>query len=134
MTDMQVSRRRLLPGIAGLSVAIAVAIVAASPVYADSTLETARANGYIRVGFANEAPFGYATPEGKLTGEAPEVAKAIAAVGTATAGLPGPSLPLDRQALALIGHEMTVSDAKARKEIGYENVITIEEGLAELER
>jgi polar amino acid transport system substrate-binding protein len=77
MTDMQESRRRLLTGIAGLGMAVAVAIVATPPVYADSTLETARANGYIRVGFANEAPFGYATPEGKLTGEAPEVAKAI---------------------------------------------------------
>jgi nucleoside-diphosphate-sugar epimerase len=62
------------------------------------------------------------------------VAKAIATLGTATASLPGPTLPLDRQALALIGHEMTVSDAKAREEIGYRNVITVDEGLAELER
>ena len=28
---------------------------------------------------ANEAPYGYATPDGKLTGEAPEVAKAVLA-------------------------------------------------------
>jgi len=33
--------------------------------------------GYVRVGFANEAPFGYAEPDGTLTGEAPEVAKAV---------------------------------------------------------
>ena len=46
---------------------------------AASTLERARQDGYIRVGFANEAPFGFATPEGKLTGEAPEVAKAVLA-------------------------------------------------------
>ena len=39
----------------------------------------AKADGYIRVGFANEAPFGFATPDGKLTGEAPEVAKAVLA-------------------------------------------------------
>ena len=39
----------------------------------------AKAAGYIRVGFANEAPFGFATPDGKLTGEAPEVAKAVLA-------------------------------------------------------
>jgi len=45
--------------------------------YAASTLERAKQDGYIRVGFANEAPFGFATPEGKLTGEAPEVAKAV---------------------------------------------------------
>src|SRR5690349_6181942 len=44
---------------------------------AASTLERARQDGFIRVGFANEAPFGFATPEGKLTGEAPEVAKAV---------------------------------------------------------
>lgn len=33
----------------------------------------------------------------------------------------------------LFGEECTVSDAKARKEIGYSNVITREEGLKELE-
>jgi nucleoside-diphosphate-sugar epimerase len=60
------------------------------------------------------------------------VARGLALLGNATARLPGPQVPLDRQILALIGHEMTVSDAKARREIGYENVISIEEGLAEL--
>lgn len=44
---------------------------------AASSLERAKQDGFIRVGFANEAPFGFATPEGKLTGEAPEVAKAV---------------------------------------------------------
>jgi polar amino acid transport system substrate-binding protein len=39
----------------------------------------ARRQGYIRVGFANEAPYGYATPDGKLTGESPEVVKAVLA-------------------------------------------------------
>jgi polar amino acid transport system substrate-binding protein len=33
--------------------------------------------GIMRVGFANEAPFGYATVDGKLTGEAPEVARVV---------------------------------------------------------
>jgi polar amino acid transport system substrate-binding protein len=46
---------------------------------AETTFERAKAQGFIRVGFANEAPFGYATPDGKLTGEAPEVAKAVLA-------------------------------------------------------
>ena len=45
--------------------------------FAETTLEKAKAAGYIRIGFANEAPFGFATPDGKLTGEAPEVAKAV---------------------------------------------------------
>jgi len=35
-------------------------------------------------------------------------------------------------ALALVGHEMTMSDAKARRELGYRPVVSVEEGLAEL--
>ncbi|AFQ45231.1 ectoine/hydroxyectoine ABC transporter substrate-binding protein EhuB [Desulfosporosinus meridiei] len=42
-----------------------------------STLEKAKQQGYITVGFANEAPYAYATPDGKLTGEAVEVSRAI---------------------------------------------------------
>lgn len=42
-----------------------------------STLEKARKQGYITVGFANENPYAYATPDGKLTGEAVEVARVI---------------------------------------------------------
>ncbi|MBV9112171.1 MAG: transporter substrate-binding domain-containing protein, partial [Hyphomicrobiales bacterium] len=44
---------------------------------AETTLERAKRQGYIRVGFANEAPYGFATPDGKLTGESPEVVKAV---------------------------------------------------------
>ncbi len=46
---------------------------------AETTFERAKAQGFIRVGFANEAPYGYATPDGKLTGESPEVVRAILA-------------------------------------------------------
>jgi polar amino acid transport system substrate-binding protein len=62
--------------LAGLAI-VGLAALATAPAAAETTLEKAKKAGYIRVGFANEAPFGYATPEGKLTGEAPEVAKAI---------------------------------------------------------
>ena len=55
------------------------AVSVAGPSLAETTLEKAKAAGYIRIGFANEAPFGFATPDGKLTGEAPEVAKAVLA-------------------------------------------------------
>jgi polar amino acid transport system substrate-binding protein len=41
------------------------------------TLAHFQKQGYIRVGFANEAPYGYADASGKLTGEAPTVALAI---------------------------------------------------------
>lgn len=43
----------------------------------ETTLEKAKRQGYITVGFANEAPYAYATPDGKLTGEAVEVSRAI---------------------------------------------------------
>src|SRR5215470_11208969 len=57
--------------------AAAVIFAALSSANAETTLERAKKQGYIRVGFANEAPFAYATPDGKLTGEAPEIAKVI---------------------------------------------------------
>ncbi|GLW63269.1 ectoine/hydroxyectoine ABC transporter substrate-binding protein EhuB [Actinomadura rubrobrunea] len=41
------------------------------------TLERARREGKIKVGFANEAPYGYTDTSGKLTGEAPELARVI---------------------------------------------------------
>ena len=43
----------------------------------DNTLEKAKKQGFITVGFANENPYAYATPDGKLTGEAVEVARVI---------------------------------------------------------
>jgi polar amino acid transport system substrate-binding protein len=40
-------------------------------------LEDTQESGEITIGIANEAPYGYMTPEGELTGEAPEIAKHI---------------------------------------------------------
>jgi polar amino acid transport system substrate-binding protein len=71
------SRRRALGGMATLGLAALVALSTVGGASAETTLEKARKDGYIRVGFANEAPFGFATAEGKLTGEAPEVARAV---------------------------------------------------------
>jgi polar amino acid transport system substrate-binding protein len=43
-----------------------------------STLERIRTAGYVRVGFANEAPYAYVdTDNGRLTGEAPELARLV---------------------------------------------------------
>jgi polar amino acid transport system substrate-binding protein len=42
-----------------------------------STMERVQSEDVIRVGFANEAPFGYATSAGELTGESVEVARAV---------------------------------------------------------
>jgi polar amino acid transport system substrate-binding protein len=72
------SRRRLLKSAAVL-VAVSPLTGLISKAYAETTFERAKSQGFIRVGFANEAPFGFATPDGKLTGEAPEVAKAVLA-------------------------------------------------------
>ena len=42
--------------------------------------------------------------------------------------------PVSRTALALIGHEVTVVDAKARRELGYTSHVSIPQGLAEIRR
>src|SRR3546814_19360171 len=70
-----ISRRLAMLAAAGLAT-LTIAGAVAGDALAQSTLEKAREAGFIRIGFANEAPYGFATPDGKLTGEAPEVAKA----------------------------------------------------------
>lgn len=72
------TRRHVLMATAGLVAAASLALSAA-PLRAETALERIKAQGYVRVGFANEAPYGFATPDGKLTGEAPEVARAVLA-------------------------------------------------------
>jgi len=67
-----ISRRGLAALAAGFAT---VTMIGAA--HAETTLEKAKREGYIRVGFANEAPFGFATADGKLTGESPEVVKAV---------------------------------------------------------
>jgi polar amino acid transport system substrate-binding protein len=72
MQMTRISRRGLIGLIAGLATVTTFEVA-----QAQTTLEKAKADGFIRVGFANEAPYGFATPDGKLTGESPEVVKAI---------------------------------------------------------
>lgn len=69
------TRRFAIAAIAATAAATATTV--SLPASAQDTLERAREQGYIRVGFANEAPYGYATPSGELTGEAPEIVKAV---------------------------------------------------------
>lgn len=66
-------------GTATLSMLSALVLIAAGvfSASAESTLEKARKVGFIRVGFANEAPYSYATSSGKLTGESPAVFKYV---------------------------------------------------------
>lgn len=42
-----------------------------------NVLETARSNGTIKIGIAGEEPYGFTDTTGKVTGEAPEVARAV---------------------------------------------------------
>lgn len=44
---------------------------------AGSTLEKVQEAGVIKVGYANEAPYAYQDDSGNLTGEAPEIARAV---------------------------------------------------------
>jgi polar amino acid transport system substrate-binding protein len=50
---------------------------AQTPAAEATTFEAVKKQGYVTVGFANEVPYAYATPDGKLTGEAVEVARAV---------------------------------------------------------
>ena len=62
------------------------------------------------------------------------VARTMAGVvdrGWRTLHLPGEPA-VSEGAIALVGHEMTVNDARARSELGYRPVVGIADGLAEL--
>ncbi len=61
-------RRRAL-----IALTSACALLGAGAASAQTTLDKLREQGFIRVGFANEAPFAFATPSGQLTGESPAV-------------------------------------------------------------
>lgn len=58
-------------------VTIAVFTGSANRVTQAGTLDDAQKSGSIRIGFANEAPFGYAKENGDATGEAPEIARIV---------------------------------------------------------
>ncbi|MGH3390970.1 MAG: ectoine/hydroxyectoine ABC transporter substrate-binding protein EhuB [Actinomadura sp.] len=79
---MMSSRRTFLRNTALLMGAapIAAACSRTDPVTEASgggALEKARQQGFIQVGFANEAPYGFTDTSGKLTGEAPELARVV---------------------------------------------------------
>jgi polar amino acid transport system substrate-binding protein len=75
--EMETNRKTASARLAAGAVVLLTTVFVAFGAFAASTLEQARESGSIRIGFANEAPFGYATPDGKATGEAPEIARRI---------------------------------------------------------
>ncbi|TQM02073.1 ectoine/hydroxyectoine ABC transporter substrate-binding protein EhuB [Pseudonocardia kunmingensis] len=64
-------------GAGALSGGCASAASAGSYAVGGSTLARAREAGVISIGIANEAPYGYTGPDGTVTGEAVEVARAV---------------------------------------------------------
>jgi polar amino acid transport system substrate-binding protein len=60
--------RRVIAGMLGAS-----ALLGSGLAMAETTLERIQKQGYVRVGFANEAPYAFATSDGKLNGESPTV-------------------------------------------------------------
>jgi polar amino acid transport system substrate-binding protein len=67
-----VIRRRLAVALISLA-----SLSVHAPSNAETTLERAKRTGEIRIGYANEAPFAYTLPDGRVTGESPEIAKAV---------------------------------------------------------
>lgn len=44
---------------------------------AETTLQRIQRTGEVRIGYANESPFAYTTPDGKVTGESPEISRKV---------------------------------------------------------
>ncbi len=65
--------RVLLSGLAAALLVVFGAFCLPQSASAESTLEKMRREKTIRVGFANEAPYAYASPDGKLVGLMPDV-------------------------------------------------------------
>ncbi|MET9143224.1 MULTISPECIES: ectoine/hydroxyectoine ABC transporter substrate-binding protein EhuB [unclassified Streptomyces] len=79
-TPARPSRRSLLAGVAAagaLGAAGCSRVATASADGGGDLLDRLRAQGVVRLGIAGEIPFGYIGKDGKVTGEAPELAKVI---------------------------------------------------------
>lgn len=79
MTDTRRDFLRTAALLAG-AVPLAAACSSTNPQQEQSgggTLDKAKQQGFIQVGFANESPYGFMDKNGKLTGEAPELARVI---------------------------------------------------------
>ena len=60
-----------------LSIVAAGLVAYASAASAETTLQRIQRTGEVRIGYANETPFAYTTPDGTVTGESPEIAKKV---------------------------------------------------------
>ncbi|MFK4443010.1 polar amino acid transport system substrate-binding protein [Caballeronia udeis] len=70
--------KRVSGMLGALSIAAAAGLVAhAAAANAETTLQRIQRTGEVRIGYANESPFAYTTPDGTVTGESPEIAKKV---------------------------------------------------------
>ena len=69
--DMNTKR---LSGMLAACVAAASLAAYATSANAETTLQRIQRTGEVRIGYANETPFAYTTPDGTVTGESPEIA------------------------------------------------------------
>jgi polar amino acid transport system substrate-binding protein len=70
--------KSIAKGMAATLMAVS-AVLAHSTAAAETTLERIKRTGEIRIGYANETPFAYTQPDGKVTGESPEIVNIVAA-------------------------------------------------------
>lgn len=70
-------KHAILTRFAGAAIAAVAATAMSGAVKADSTLSMVKDQNFIHAAFANEVPYGYVNEEGRLTGESPEVARAV---------------------------------------------------------
>jgi len=59
------------------AIMVVAGLLASFSIHAETTWERIQRTGEIRIGYANEVPFAYADLDGRVTGESPEIAKAI---------------------------------------------------------
>ncbi len=85
MTDGAWTRRAFLKRSAtasGIAIGGSLLFGACTRTSSGNALENARSSGTIKIGIAGEAPYGFTDANGKVTGEAPEVARAtLQAIG-----------------------------------------------------
>lgn len=68
---------RLTGAARAVSAGLCACAILAAPAAAQGTLERIKETGVARVGVAGEHPYGYIDPDGRVTGEAPEIARRI---------------------------------------------------------
>jgi polar amino acid transport system substrate-binding protein len=69
--------KRLSGKLVAACIAVATVTAFATSASAETTLQRVQRTGEVRIGYANETPFAYTTPDGTVTGESPEIAKKV---------------------------------------------------------